>query len=169
MPPGGTFDCPTCGQNAPHEHSGEDVAKYRYERVCAGLAAEKELREKSEAEREEIAGCLATEQDMRGEVINTLRTVQTELAQLKSDHDEWIEREAACCPEDTPFDVMIDTLRAELSKAQEVRDEALTAAGLRLDAAGMMSHIIGKRNDWKVRCVAAEDELSALKKKLDGK
>ena len=35
----GTFVCPICGKNEPHQHSGEEVAKHRHEQAMRGSTA----------------------------------------------------------------------------------------------------------------------------------
>lgn len=63
----------------------------------------------------------------------------------------------------------IEELKAEKelrAKAEAVRDEAIEAAGLKLDAVGMMSNLVSKRNDWKVCAQQTESSLFKLRAEL---
>lgn len=57
--------------------------------------------------------------DRGGDVGTALIELEAEVATLKADIESLREREAACCPEDVPFDEFIATLKRQLAKAEK--------------------------------------------------
>ena len=85
--PNGTYHCPICGVDAPHEHSGGEVGEWR--------AEEKAHYKKKQAE----AGKLAEEQKQRRQVLqeqykqeyeNKLKSIQDFIAKQNCEFCGWI-------------------------------------------------------------------------------
>jgi len=65
-------------------------------------------------------------------ILESHAALRSELAVLNKDHDDWVEREGACCPEDVAFDDFIRVLQ----KALAAKDAEILTLLKMLDRSG---------------------------------